>query len=169
MIKKLLQLILITTTLFSYEISLDKPSNIEKKVQEPKVAIALVRDDSKEIVVDKTTGLMWQDNIDTKTIKKNRKDAREYCSRLVFGGYDDWYLPSIKQLKSIVDNEQHNPAIREGFKNVQAYHYWSSSPRLSANIVNVLNIDFKNGHKYSNNRRGRCNVRCARGKYRILK
>ena len=68
MIRKLLQIMLISTTLFSYEIRIGKSSNIQKKVQKPKINIALVRDNSKEIVIDKTTGLMWQDNIDTKTI-----------------------------------------------------------------------------------------------------
>jgi hypothetical protein len=168
MIKILLQLILITITLFSYEIRLDKPSNIPEKIEEPKLDIALVRDDSKEIVIDKTTGLMWQDNIDTKTIKKNRKDAKHYCRRLVFAGYDDWYLPRIQELRSIVDQKKHNPAIRDGFKNIQSYHYWSSSPNISSNTLNVFNIDFKNGQTYKTNREGRCHVRCVRGKHNIL-
>jgi len=167
MIKKLLATALIITTLLSYEISLDKSSSTQIKAPEPKSKIILVRDDSKEIVIDKTNGLMWQDNIDTKTIKKNRKDAKQYCRSLVFAGYDDWYLPRIKQLKSIVDSKKYNPAIRDEFQNVQAYHYWSSSPNLSANLINVLNIDFKNGQTYKNNRRGRCYVRCIRGKYRL--
>ena len=109
MIKILLQLILIAITLFSYEIRLDKPSNIPEKMQEPKLGTAWVRDDSKEIVIDKTTGLMWQDNIDAKTIRKNRKDAKQYCRRLVFAGYDDWYLPRVKELRSIVDEKKHDP------------------------------------------------------------
>lgn len=165
MIKILLQTILITTTLFSYEIRLDKPSNIHKKTSKTQVSAALIRDDAKEIVIDKAAGLTWQDNIDTKTIKKNRKDAKRYCRRLVFAGYDDWYLPRIEQLKSILDKNKHNPAIKDGFKNIQAYHYWSSSPNLSANTPNVLNIDFKNAQTYKSNRKGKCHVRCVRGKY----
>jgi len=168
MIKILLKLILITTTLFSYEIRLDKPSHIAERKEEPKLKIALVRDDAKEIVIDKVTGLMWQDNIDTKTIKKNRKDAKQYCRRLVFGGYDDWYLPRIKELRSIVDQKKYNPAIRDGFKNVQSYHYWSSSPNISSNSLTVFNIDFKNAQTYKTNREGKCNVRCVRGKNKIL-
>ena len=167
MIKILLALILTTMTLFSYEVQLGKASGIQEQEPKAKVHIALSRDDSKELVVDKNTGLMWQDDIDSKTIKKNRKDAKHYCRRLVFAGYDDWYLPNIKELKSIVDKSRHNPAIRTGFKNTEAYHYWSSSPNLSANIINVLNIDFKNGQTYKTNRRGRCHVRCVRGKYKL--
>ena len=168
MIKTVLQFILISTTLFSYEIRLDKPSSIEIEVIKHTLNRALVRDDSKEIVIDEASGLMWQDDIDTKTIKKNRKDAKHYCRRLVFAGYDDWYLPRIKELRSIVDKQKHNPAIRDGFKNIQAYHYWSSSPNISSNTLNVFNIDFKNGQTYKTNRKGKCHVRCVRGKHNIL-
>ena len=167
MIRNLLQIILITTTLFSYEIRLDRPSIVQEKASQPELKIALVRDDSKEIVIDKVTDLMWQDNIDTKTIKKNRKDAKQYCRRLVFGGYDDWYLPRVKELKSIVDKRKHNPAIRDEFKNFVPNHYWSSSPNNS-DIMNVLNVDFKNGETYNTNREGKANIRCVRGKYNIL-
>ncbi len=166
MIKKLLQIILITTTLFSYEIQLGKSSNIQEKAPEPKIKIALVRDNSKELVIDKTTGLMWQDNIDTKTIRKNRKDAKQYCRRLFFAGYDDWYLPRVKELKSIVDETRFNPAIRKGFKNIIPSHYWTSSPNLS-DIVIAINVDFKSGQTYNNTRKGKAYVRCVRGNYTL--
>ena len=152
-------------TLFSYEIEFGKTSNTQKQVSKVNLKMTLTRDDSKNLVIDKSTGLMWQDNIDSKTIKKNRKDAKQYCRRLVFAGYDDWYLPNIKELKSIVDKNRYSPAIKAGFKNVETYHYWSSSPNLSANIINVSNIDFKNGQTYKTNRKGKCHVRCVRGKY----
>jgi len=162
MIQKLLATTLIITTLLSYEIRLDKPSNRQEKAQSSAVKTALYRDDSKEIVIDKNTALMWQDNIDTKTLKKNRKDAKQYCNRLVFAGYDDWYLPKIKQLRSILNNKKHNPAIRDGFKNIQSYHYWSASPNISTNTINALNIDFKNAQTYNTNRKGKCHIRCVR-------
>ena len=155
---------IISITLFSYEIQLDKASSIHKEEPKEKLKILFTRDDAKEIVINHSTGKIWQDNIDTKTIKKNRKDARDYCRRLIFAGYDDWYLPKIKELESIVDHEKRNPAIREEFKNVESFHYWSSSPNLAANIINVLNVDFKGGNTYRTNRKGRCYVRCVRGK-----
>ena len=167
MIRKLLQITLITTTLFSYEIGLGKSSNKDKKVTELKQTKALVRDDSKELVIDKNTGLMWQDNVDAKTIRKNRKDAKQYCRSLVFAGYDDWYLPRIKELKSIVDKSKFDPAIKFGFKNVVSGHYWSSSPNLS-DIVIALNVDFKSGQSYNNTRKGKGYVRCVRGNYDSL-
>ena len=166
MLTKLLQLLLISSTLFSYEIQLDKKTNTQHTTRKSQPKVTFIRDDVKELVTDTTTGLIWQDNLATKSIRKNRKDAKDYCSRLVFAGYDDWHLPKIKELKSIVDHQQHNPAINSAFKNTASFHYWSASPKMAANMINVLNIDFKNGHKYSTNRRGRCNVRCVRGKFK---
>lgn len=69
MTKKLLVILFITTTLFSYEIQLDKKSNIYKESPKAKVNVNFTRDYAKELVVDNTTGMMWQDNIDAKTIK----------------------------------------------------------------------------------------------------
>ncbi len=163
---KLLQIILISTALFSYEIQLGKSSNIQEKAPEPELKIALVRDDSKELVIDKTTGLMWQDNIEAKTVRENRKDAKQYCRSLVFAGYDDWYLPRVKELKSIVDETRFNPAIRKGFKNIISSHYWTSSPNLS-DIVIAINVDFKSGQSYNNTRKGKAYVRCVRGNYTL--
>jgi len=163
-------MILLTTILLSYEIQLgkqlDEKLEPQKKPLEQK-QIALSRDDSKEIVLDKNTGLMWQDDINTKTIRKNRKDAKQYCRSLVFGGFDDWYLPRVKELKSIVDTKKYNPAIKDGFVNVISGHYWTSSPNLS-DIDNVINVDFKSGHSYHSNRKGKAYVRCSRGKHNSL-
>ena len=167
MIKMMLLFMLIATTLFSYEIRLDKQSNIQEEVIEHQLNRTLIRDDLKEIVIDKASGLIWQDNIDAKTIRKNRADAKQYCRRLVFAGYDDWYLPRIKELKSIVDLTKHDPAIRDGFKNIVSTHYWSASPNLS-DTMNSLNLDFKSGQTYNTYRKGKANVRCVRGKYNIL-
>jgi len=167
MIKELLPLLLVSTTLLSYEINFTKSSNIQTKQAQPKQKITLIRDDSKELVVDKMTGLMWQDSIDTKTLRKNRKDAKQYCRRLVFADYDDWYLPRLKELRSIVNEEKFNPAIRSGFKNIISNHYWTSSPNLS-DTMNALNVDFKSGQTYNNTRKGKAYVRCVRGNYNLL-
>ena len=167
MIKELLSLILITTTLLSYEIDFGNSSSTTENIAKPQKKISLLRDDSKELVIDKMTGLMWQDSIETKTLRKNRKDAKHYCRRLVFAGYDDWYLPRPKELRSIVSEEKFNPAIRAGFKNITPNHYWTSSPNLS-DTMNALNVDFKSGQTYNNTRKGKAYVRCVRGNYNLL-
>ncbi|MFO7735988.1 MAG: DUF1566 domain-containing protein [bacterium] len=53
---------------------------------------------------DPDTGLMWQNpTLDERLIRENTEDAFEYCEDLDIGGHTDWYLPSIDELRSIVD------------------------------------------------------------------
>jgi hypothetical protein len=85
------------------------------------------RDDSQGIVTDLTTGLMWQDNSDAKTVTKNWQGAIDYCESLTLGGYSDWRLPNINELRSIVDYGRSYPAIDPVFKNVSSSLYWTST------------------------------------------
>ena len=68
------------------------------------------------IVIDHATGRMWQD-----TESSNRKmtyaDAASYCESLSLGGYDDWKLPGLKDLKSIVDYSRSEPALDPVWQN----------------------------------------------------
>ena len=49
---------------------------------------------------DPVTHLMWQKHIQDKTM--NWKEAVAYCKKLTTGGYKDWHLPSIDELRSLV-------------------------------------------------------------------
>jgi len=60
-----------------------------------------IRDNITQIVTDKNTSLMWQDSEDVTTLRKVWEDAISYCQNLELGGYDDWYLPSLDELKSV--------------------------------------------------------------------
>lgn len=52
-------------------------------------------------ISDLATGLMWQMMDDGST--RDWKEALEYCEGLELAGYDDWRLPNVKELQSIVD------------------------------------------------------------------
>lgn len=52
-------------------------------------------------VTDTATGLMWQQADDGVT--RNWEDALAYAESLTTAGYDDWRLPTNKELQSIVD------------------------------------------------------------------
>lgn len=51
-------------------------------------------------VTDKATGLMWMQE-ETPMLKQ--KEALEYCKNLRLGGYDDWVMPSVKELATLIN------------------------------------------------------------------
>ncbi|MFI3246012.1 MAG: DUF1566 domain-containing protein [Ferrimonas sp.] len=52
-------------------------------------------------VTDLNTGLMWQKSHDTK--KRNLADSIAEVESMVLGGYEDWRLPTIKELYSLAN------------------------------------------------------------------
>jgi len=50
-------------------------------------------------VTDQVTGLMWQQTMDA---KMTYEDAVKYANESTLGGYDDWRIPTIKELFSLI-------------------------------------------------------------------
>jgi hypothetical protein len=150
------------------------------------------RDDNKEVVIDNITRLMWQDNSEANTTSKpwltqdnydkctgnngQTKDeskcydtsgdtASTYCANLTIGGYNNWRLPTQKELESIVDYGKENPAIdTDIFKNTSSSIYWSSSTHKSY-TYDAWGVHFYYGNDYWDNRDGKGHnyyVRCVR-------
>lgn len=67
-------------------------------------------DNSDETITDEATGLMWMQN-DSGYYKAGSnsdgtmdwQEALEWAENATYGGYDDWRLPNVKELQSIVD------------------------------------------------------------------
>jgi hypothetical protein len=69
------------------------------------------------------TGLMWQKADDG--VYRNWADAGQYCENLDLGGHDDWRLPNIDELKTLVDRSR-SPTIDPVFS-CKLDYYWSRS------------------------------------------
>jgi hypothetical protein len=85
------------------------------------------RDNHDGTVSDQATGLNWQQADDGTT--RDWPEALRYCATLNLGGKQNWRLPNVKELQSIVDYSRNDPAIdstvftqtdRNGW-------YWSST------------------------------------------
>ena len=125
------------------------------------------RDNLKEIVIDNCTKLQWQDNSEVKIIRKSSEEAMEYCENLILGGYDDWRLPNIYELLTIVDYGKNNLAIDKIFKNIVPFNYWSSTYEWSTMTkfdVVSWSVDFKNGNTFPDFDVSEFFVICVRGK-----
>ncbi|MFC2074369.1 DUF1566 domain-containing protein [Campylobacterota bacterium] len=122
-------------------------------------ADVLYRDDAKEVVIDKERSLMWQDDMSVVSAEKTYAGAKKYCENLDFAEYNDWYLPTVGELKSIVKADNYPRAIFKVFQNVASDYYWSSSEHTSeyAWIVLFIYKDVVYYHKTDINY-----VRCVR-------
>jgi len=89
------------------------------------------------IVRDNVTGLEWQQlhppaQIPPGGIEGYWREANDFCNNLSLGGKDDWRLPTIKELSTLVDNgiPYPGPTINTSFfpDTIASYYgYWSSS------------------------------------------
>lgn len=113
---------------------------------------------SGNVVLDASYGLMWKRdyemlipgspspsvNVDTFTWS----DALKRAVTDTTGGYNDWRLPNMKELRSLVDETRFDPAMDPIFNALlPASVFWSSSPARSyANYTNLSwVVQFDNG------------------------
>jgi hypothetical protein len=96
------------------------------------------------MVLDNQTNLIWE-------VKQNKDGIQNYgnpndadnayswnesnqkfihaLNAAHFGRFSDWRLPSLKELKTLVDSNRKNPTISaDYFPNTQSSFYWSSTP-----------------------------------------
>ncbi|MCK9417911.1 MAG: YDG domain-containing protein [Nitrospirae bacterium] len=84
-------------------------------------------------VTDHLTGLMWVQNANLPGYK-TWQQTMDYISAINTGsglcGYNDWRLPNVNELESLVNAGQANPAMwlnSQGFAGTQAGLYWTST------------------------------------------
>jgi len=115
---------------------------------------------SGDIVVDSISLLEWQDN--ATPVKKSWKDAIDYCENLSLSGNNDWRLPNINELLSIVDDSKYNPAINSAFLNFTSSRYWSSTAFIYYSFTAwYVNFNYGSSDSYSN-KTNEFYIRCVR-------
>lgn len=120
-------------------------------------------------VTDNCTGLTWQQaTADTNGDVGISDDdmitwpkALQYCENLEFVGYDDWRLPNVRELQSIVDCGRWGPAIDPVFS-AESSWYWSSSTDAYGPVV-AWGVHFRFGTVSIDNKSHDDYVRAVRG------
>jgi hypothetical protein len=116
------------------------------------------RDNGDGTVTDLTTGLMWQQVPPTEEF--TWEEANEYCENLNLAGYDDWRLPSVKELFSLWNGSEGWPYIdTKYFKLVYQLtgdqitkdeQYWTSTKYVGVTVEGGNNaafgVNFATGH-----------------------
>ena len=77
-------------------------------------------------VTDTCTGLMWQQDTGNNGNAVALGRALVYCENLELAGHDDWRLPNLRELLSIVDHGRFDPSIDPVFGVLSSF-YWSST------------------------------------------
>jgi hypothetical protein len=124
------------------------------------------------VVADAATGLVWQgcpagmtgdaSSCTGTAITRSWQGALDYCQDSTWGGYTDWYLPNVKELRSIVDNRRTGPAIdTTAFPGTPSSYFWSSSS-YAGSASNAWNVYFYNGVLSSSVKTYTFYVRCVR-------
>jgi len=107
-------------------------------------AAGVFTDNGNGTVTDTPTTLMWQKQDDG--ITKTWEQALTYCEGLSLGGFSDWRLPNIKELRSIIDSSKYSPAINTTyFPNTQSSYYWSSTT-YAGGTTDAWYVYFDGGH-----------------------
>ena len=117
-----------------------------------------------EAVLDKETGLVWEQSPDTGT--QTWFNALIHCYQRTVGGRKGWRLPTIEELASLMDpnNPGGNPDLPPGhpFSNVQSSDYWSATTVASnASLAWPVNLD--TGLVINNDKTNTSFVWCVRG------
>jgi hypothetical protein len=116
-------------------------------------------------VTDACTGLMWQGAAGSGRVSWS--EALQYCERLTLGGHDDWRLPNIRELSSLVHYGRTSPALPFGFGySPDIYGYWSSTTNARASdaaiAVTVLDGWYLGGRKTDTSNLQRIGARAVR-------
>ena len=108
-------------------------------------------------VFDRNTLLTWQRTLlDQELVWES---AKEYCESLKNG----WRLPSTKELQTIVDETQRQPALDTAlFPNTPTGLFWTSTPVNKSGLTNYIFVDVRDGTTEEASKDDAHWVRCVR-------
>lgn len=101
------------------------------------------RFDISNLVIDYSTGLAWEDTKTTLEEVKSLHEAKKRCENLTLGGHKQWSVPTMKELRTLLDKKRKLPAIISTFKYCATSNYLAINS--VANSTSNWVIDFSYG------------------------
>lgn len=82
---------------------------------------------NEEVVIDFLTGLMWYRGCDELT--RSWANALQKADTFNGGGFDDWRLPNVREIRSLLHYGRYTPDWLSdvGFVNIDDGEYWTST------------------------------------------
>ncbi len=170
---------------------------VQEKQKEAELA-KIAQEKKKFKNITKIGNLMWEGDTNHKPVEKkwvtqvnfdankymntSGDTATSYCSNLSLGGYSDWRLPTIDELKKVIvdcgginttlddddwdtitDKNKNNNHYQECYKSkgFTSYDYWSSTTYASYTSYAWF-VDFYGGYTGYGYKSGNSSVRCVR-------
>jgi len=134
----------------------------EQQAKGPRSADGRYLDHGNGAIKDTRTGLMWTKKDSYADLGEclDWDDSRRYVSALRTGGYSDWRLPTVKELKGIYEGSKSNNMAYDHdsryplhldsiFADWAAYFYWSSE---EAGSCCARHVSFNPDQAYENHR-----------------
>lgn len=123
------------------------------------VNAALV-DNGDGTVTNDVTGLMWQQKDDN--TPRTWDAAVAYCEALSLSTYTDWRIPTLRELRTLVDKSKYNPSIDSTFfPKTNSSAYWTSDTP-GGNKLFRWNVEFYGGDDKATDKSEYNYSRCVR-------
>ncbi|TFG48562.1 MAG: DUF1566 domain-containing protein, partial [Candidatus Brocadiia bacterium] len=118
-------------------------------------------DNNDGTVTDHATNLIWEQT--GSSAKMTWEHALVQAEEMTLAGWEDWRLPNIKELRSLTDITQTNPAVDLAvFPDFQSDDYWSSTT-LAGNPERAWTTNFSFGTVSYQPKTADLLIRCVRG------
>ncbi len=111
--------------------------------------------EGKVIVTDTSTGLVWTKET---SVEKTWIDALSYCESSTYADFDNWRLPNIKELETLVDDTDYDPA--SSFPGLSSLNLWSSTTHEDSGN-GALYLSFYTGGVFLHSKTTELNVICV--------
>jgi len=115
----------------------------------------------KDTVINYSKNIMWEDTNNSKNLTLDYNSSIQYCKNLKLNGYEDWKLPSINTLRTLVDYDRFHPSLNDEFKNYSYGGYYSSTPYYGSE-EHSEGIEFNIGVDGISNKKDKWYLRCYR-------
>lgn len=111
------------------------------------------------IWIDPETHLEWQME---SAGEMTWDEAMDYAGELILGGRQDWRLPGVFELETLLDRSKYRPVFRQEVPFQDAQSYWSSTT-FGPDTKNAWIVMFDGAYVLSYSKGNAYRVRCVRG------